>query len=394
MPGEHALLSPSSAEKWLHCTPSARLEENYSEESSVYAAEGTLAHAIAELKVRKKLIEPMSQKAFTTRMNKLKKHELYQEEMQEYTDIYVDYLTECAMQYKSKPDVAAEIRLDYGDWAPEGFGRCDCVMVGENTLHIIDFKYGKGVPVSAENNEQMRLYALGALQLHSMIYDIKTIRMSIVQPRLDSITEAEMSAADLLSWADDVVRPAAALAFMGEGDCCPGPWCKSKFCKARAQCRAYAESSLTAAEAFGTPPKQPSLLTNEELGQVLERAAPFLDWFKAAEDFALAEMLKGEEIPGWKVVEGRSIRVFTDADAAFAALQSAGFDESLLFKPREHITLSAAEKLAGKAQFQTLCGSFINKPRGKPTLAPEDDKRPLYDSAAIDFAGLTKQQGE
>lgn len=394
MPGEHALLSPSSAEKWLHCTPSARLEENYPEESSVYAAEGTLAHEIAELKVRKKFIEPMSQKAFTTRMNKLKKHELYQEEMQEHTDTYVDYLTECAMRYKMKPDVDAEIRVDYDDWAPEGFGRCDCIMVGENTLRIIDFKYGKGVPVSAENNEQMRLYALGALQLHSMIYDIQTIRMSIVQPRLNSITESEMSAADLLKWADEVVRPAAALAFMGDGDFCPGPWCKSKFCKARAQCRAYAESNLTAAEAFSAPQKPPSLLTNEEIGQALKRATPLLDWFKAAEDFALAQLLKGEEIPGWKAVEGRSIRVFTDADAAFAALQSAGFDESLLYKPREHITLSAAEKLAGKAQFQNLCSSFIDKPRGKPALAPEDDKRPPYDSAAADFAELVKQKGD
>lgn len=388
MPTKHALLSASSAEKWIHCTPSARLEEKLPDTSGESARIGTLAHEIAELKLRKKFIEPMSPRAFTTRMNKLKKHELYQEEMQDFTDIYIDYITECAMQYDNTPTVAAEVQLDYSEWAPEGYGTGDCVMVSGDLLRIFDFKYGTGIPVNAQGNEQMRLYALGAFQLYRTIYDIRRVRMSIVQPRLNSITEDELSVEDLLKWAEDVVRPAAALAYEGKGECHPGEWCKDKFCKVRGQCRACADANLSVIEDFGTPPKLLPLLSNEEIGLALEKAAPFLNWFKAVEDFALNAALKGEQIPGWKVVEGRSNRVFSDRDAAFNALRGAGFDDSLLYKPKEYITLSAAEKLAGRAQFQELCGAYVVKPQGKPTIVPESDKRSTYNSAAADFANI------
>lgn len=387
----HALLSASSAHRWLHCTPCARLEAGFPDTAGDYAREGTLAHEIAELKLRKKFLEPMSQKTFTTRMNKLKKHELYQQEMQGFTDIYIDYLAECAMRYPTSPSIAAEVRVDYAEWAPEGFGRCDCIMAGGDTLHIVDFKYGKGKPVSAAGNEQLRLYALGALRAYGLVYRISRVRMAIVQPRLDSITEDEMPAEALLDWAENVVRPAAALAYAGEGEFQAGDWCQ--FCRARRECRARANTSLSIIEDFGAPPDKTApiaatLLSYQEIGAALARAKPFIKWAADLESYALEAALHGKEIPGWKVVAGRSNRVFRDQDAAFAALQQAGFDEALLYE-RKPITLTQAEKLAGKAAFTELCGAYIEKPPGKPTLVPETDARPPYSSAAEDFAVLT-----
>lgn len=388
---QHALLGASSAHRWLHCTPCARLEAGFPDTVSDYAREGTLAHEIAELKLRKKFLEPMSQKMFTTRMNKLKKHELYHPEMQGFTDTYIDYLTECAMRYPVSPSIAAEVRVDFAEWAPEGFGRCDCIIAGGDTLEIIDFKYGKGKPVSAAGNEQLRLYALGALRAYGLVYRIKRVRMAIVQPRLDSITADEMPVEALLDWAENVVRPAAALAYAGEGDFRAGDWCQ--FCRARSACRARANTSLSIIEDFGAPPDKTApiaaaLLSGKEIGAALERARPFIKWAADLESYALEAVLRGEEIPGWKAVAGRSNRVFRDQDAAFDALKQAGFDEALLFEYKP-ITLTQAEKLAGKTAFATLCGAYIEKPPGKPALVPASDARPPYNSAAEDFAALT-----
>lgn len=385
MPEKHALLGASSAHRWLHCPPSARLEAELPDTAGEAAREGTLAHAVAELKLWRKFVEPMSQKTFTTRMNKLKKHELYQDEMQVHTDVYIDYLTECAMQYPHTPTVAAEVRVDYSDWAPEGFGTADCIMIGGDVLRITDFKYGKGVPVAAENNAQMRLYALGALGLYRAIYPVKTIRMAIVQPRLGSISEDEMTADDLLRWAEETVKPAAALAYAGLGDYCAGDWCR--FCRARAQCRAHAAANTSVIDDFGEPPKQPPLLSNAEIGQALARAEPFIRWFSDLKDYALSAVLRGEDVPGWKAVAGRSTRSFSDPDAAFAALRAGGVDEAMLYE-RKPLTLAQVEKVIGKADLQQFAGAYIIKPAGKPTLAPESDSRPAYDGAAADFAGL------
>ncbi len=398
----HALLSASSANTWLHCTPSARLGENFPDNAGKDAAEGTLAHEIAELKLRKAFIEPMSARTFNTRMNKLKKDPLYQEEMQGHTDAYIEYITECAMKYEHSPVVAAETRLDYSAWVPEGFGTGDAVIVGGDTLQIVDFKYGKGVPVSAKGNAQLRLYALGALGLYNMIYPINQVKMAIVQPRLCSITEDEISVEELLDWAENVVKPAALQAWEGKGEFHPsedadGGWCR--FCRAKSQCAARAYNNQKLMNDFGAPPDMDSpidfrLLTNGEIGGALRRAEPFVKWVKDMKDYALAAILKGEAVPGWKAVEGRSNRVFSDADKAFAALLAAGFDEALLYKPKEHITLTEAEKLVGgRAKFTEICGEYVAKPYGAPKLVHEEDKSPAYDKAAADFQKAADANG-
>lgn len=330
----------------------------------------------------------MGQSAFTARMNKLKKDALYQDEMQAHTDAYIEYATECAMRYDHTPTVAAEARVDFSRWAPEGFGTADCVMIGGDTLHVIDFKYGKGRPVSAQGNEQLRLYALGALDRYGMIYPVRTVRMAIVQPRLGGVTEDEMTAGELLAWGEEIVKPAAALAFVGEGEYRAGDWCG--FCKARHLCRERANHSAQLIEDFGAPPDkaepvEPALLSNAEIARALARAKPFIKWAQELEEHALRAVLRGEEIPGWKAVEGRSNRAFSDQDAAFAALQRNGVAEALLYE-RRPLTLAQVEKVVGKADLQQFAGGYIVKPPGKPTLVPEADKRPPYNTAAADFA--------
>lgn len=396
MPEKHALLSASSSHRWLNCTPCARLEEQFPDTVSDFAREGTLAHAIAELKLRKKFVEPMSPKAFTSRMNKLKKQELYQDEMQAHTDAYIEYITECAMRYNHTPTVAAEVQLDFSEWVPEGFGTGDCVMIGGDTLHIVDFKYGKGVPVSAQDNPQMRLYALGALRAFGMIYPVKTVCMAIVQPRIENLSEETITVDELLLWAEETVKPAAALAFTGAGEYRAGEWCR--FCRARAQCRARANHNAQLIEDFGAPPDKAKpcstdLLTNAEIADALSRIKPFVAWAKELEEYALQAVLNGEEIPGWKAVEGRSVRAFTDQDQAFAALIRNGVAESLLYE-RKPLTLAQVEKVVGKANLQTFAGSYIVKPQGKPTLVPADDRRPVYNPAAADFANLNTNTKE
>ncbi|MFA9381285.1 MAG: DUF2800 domain-containing protein, partial [Acetanaerobacterium sp.] len=326
MPGTHALLSASSASRWMRCTPSARLEEQFADTTSEYAAEGTLAHSIAELKLRKHFLEPMGPRTFNKRFKKLKEDSLYQDEMDGYTDQYLDYITGVAMSYKSRPYVAVERRVDYSSFAPEGFGTSDCIVIGANTMHVIDLKYGKGVPVSAEDNPQMKLYALGALSAYSMLYDIQTVVLTIVQPRLDNISEFTISRNDLLDWGVFEVKPKAKAAYDREGDYCAGEHCR--FCRAKAQCRARSEFAQEPYDQFGGA--KPPLISNDEVGQILERAQAIKKWATDLEEYALSELLRGDEIPGWKAVEGRSVRQFIDTDAAFAAVKDAGYDEALL----------------------------------------------------------------
>lgn len=231
---EHALLSASGSHKWLHCTPSARLEEQFPETKSTYADEGRLAHEIAELKLRKHFIEPMGPRAFNNRLKKFKENPLFQEEMLRHTDTYLEYVQGIVHGFTAPPYIAIEKRLDYSAYAPEGFGTGDCIIIGGNTLHVCDLKYGKGVPVSAEGNPQMRLYALGAYVEYSFLYPIERVRMAIIQPRLDSISEDEISIAELLAWGESI-KPIAQKAFAGEGEFVPGDHCR--FCRARATCR-------------------------------------------------------------------------------------------------------------------------------------------------------------
>lgn len=364
----HALLSASSSKKWLNCPPSARLEEQFPDTTSEYAREGTLAHSIAELKIRKYFMEPMTQRTFNSRLKKLQKDELYSPEMLTHTDTYLDYIKGIAYGCKWTPFVTAEKQLDYSNVAPEGFGTGDCILISGDTLHVIDFKYGKGVPVYAEKNSQMMLYAIGALNAYGLLYSINNIVMTIVQPRLDNISEYSITAEQLRSWAESVA-PIAELAFKGEGEFCEGDWCR--FCRAKAVCRKRCEK-MTALEAFGN--RLPPLLSDDEVGEVLTRSRNLKKWADDVEAYALSALLSGKEIPGWKAVEGRKNRVFTNIEKAFSAVVEKGFDEALLFE-RKPLSLTNIEKLMGKKEFAETLSEYISVSPGKPTLAPISDSR-------------------
>ena len=396
---KHAILPASGAARWMACTPSARLEEQFPDTGSDYAAEGTLAHSIAELKVRKKFVEPMGLRKFNTRMNKLKKDPHYQEEMQRYTDDYLDYVSKVVMSYSSAPHVAVELKLDLSRYAPESFGTGDCIILGGDTLHVIDFKYGKGVPVGVENNPQLMLYGLGALEAYGMLYNPTHIVLTIFQPRAegDTVKEWKISRDNLINWGTNTVRPAAEAAFTGKGKFKPGDWCR--FCRARATCRARAGAN-TALEDFkgihvpskkaaGSFPKPP-LLTDAEVGDVLQRGIDIEKWLSDLKEYALSAVLNGKEIPGWKAVEGRSRRTFDDIEKAFNDIKAAGVDEAMLYE-RRPLTLAAIEKALGKPKFVEIAGAHVVTPPGKPTLVPESDKRPPYHphDAVSDFKEAT-----
>lgn len=370
-PAEHALLSASGAHKWLHCPPSARLEEQLPESTSEYAEEGRLAHAIGELKLRKHFT-PMGPRKYAAELKKLQADPRYDPEMDEHTNAYLEFVQQVAHAFPAAPHVALERRLDYSHVAPEGFGTGDCLVIGSGILHVIDFKYGKGVPVDADENPQMILYALGALAAYAMLYPIETVSMSIVQPRLAAPSTWTISA-DALRARAEHIKPTAQLAFEGKGEFCAGNWCR--FCRAKHICRARNEqygAVVSALEAFGKA--KPPLITNAELGDILHRAAPIAAWVEDLQEYALAAILRGEEVAGWKAVEGRSNRQFSSVDEAFSVLVDSGYEEALLYE-RKPITLTAVEKLTGKAKFTELLGPYIIKPPGKPTLAAETDTR-------------------
>lgn len=372
MPDVHALLSASSAERWINCPPSARLTENMPDTESPHAAEGTLAHSLAELKVRKKF-ENMRKSEYDRRLGEIRKDPLYAPEMDGHTDTYLDCILKVAHGYsKVKPYVIAEKRLDYSAYVPGGFGTCDCAMLCKNDLHIFDFKYGKGgVPVSAEDNPQLKLYALGALAEYSFLYDVQSVMLHIVQPRLDNISDFTIGVDALTEWGNSI-RPAAELAYKGEGEFKCGDWCR--FCKAKATCRARAEDFFTLEKSAELPKE---LLSDHEIGEILERASRLKNWVSEVEEYVLSEILSGKSVDGWKAVEGRSNRKITDIDSAFEVLKKEGYDEAMLYE-RKPITLTELEKLVTKKKLEELIGSMIDKPRGKPTLAPESDKRKPY----------------
>ena len=405
-PEKHALLSASSASRWLACTAAPRFEEGLPESTSDYAEEGRLAHAIAELKVLKKFTI-MTNRTFSTRLNKLKKEARYDPEMDKTTDLYLEHLLEQAMTYNSSPTVAAEVKVDFADYVPEGFGTCDCVMIGGDTLCITDYKHGKGVPVSAEGNPQMRLYALGALKRYAPIFGdtIKKVRMSIDQPRLDSYSTDTITVEELRAWGESI-KPAAQKAFSGLGEFVPGDHCR--FCRGKAQCRARAGVNTTLEDFAGCVPagsltpeeKQsmeaakasgmdaPALLTDEEIGDLLVRGKLLVQWYKDLEEYATTALLNGKPIPGWKLVAGRSDRAFTDQDAALKAIMEAGYDEAVIYE-RKPLTLAQLEKLMGKKPFEEAVGGYVIKPPGKPKLAEASDKREAYNPAAADFSGVS-----
>lgn len=385
---EHALLAASGAKKWLNCPPSARLEDLFEDKSSEAAKEGTLAHAIGELKLRKLFIEvAMTDRSYKAKLNKFKKDPLYQEEMDRYTDIYVEAISKVAYSYPAVPYIGVEKKIDYSTVAPEGFGTADCVILYGTECHVFDLKYGKGVPVSAEANPQLCLYAIGVINAYKMFYPIDKVTLHILQPRLDNISSWETTARELNTWAEVMVKPTAQLAFEGKGEYKQGPWCDDCFCKAAATCKHRADQNMELAQYDGAEP--PALLSNLAVGQILEKAQFLAKWVKKLEIYALNQLVKGNEIQGWKIVEGRSNRAFTDVDKAFEALQAAGFDKALLYESKP-LPLTEVEKTVGKEDFQNILNQFIVKPQGAPTLALQGDKRSemkLNTTAAEDFGG-------
>lgn len=368
-PEAHAKLSASGSHKWLHCPPSANLEAQLPETTSSYAEEGRLAHAIGELKLRKHFT-PMGPKKFANELKKLQEMPHYSPEMLEHTDRYLEFVQAKAHSFSSPPYVVMERRLDYSHIAPEGFGTGDCLIIGGSVLVVIDLKYGQGVPVSAEANPQMMLYALGALKEYALLYAIDTVRLAIVQPRLGEPSEWEISAAELTAWGESI-KPTAQAAFDGKGEFCSGEWCR--FCRAKATCRARS-NTMTALEAFNN--MRPPLISNEEVGDILRRAQTLKAWVTDLEEYALSALLAGETIPGWKAVEGRSKTAFApDYDTAVKVLAAAGFNKALFYRS-EPETLETIDKLVGgRKKLQELLGDHLYKSPGKPTLALESDKR-------------------
>lgn len=367
---DHALLSASGASRWMHCNPSARLEELFEENTSTYAEEGTLAHEISELKLTKYLT-PVGPRTFNAKLKKLKEKELYKPEMDNYTDVYVENIKELLMSFDKTPTAFIEKKVDFSDYVPNGFGTADFVTVVDKTMYIRDLKYGKGVPVFAENNPQLMLYALGALLEFSVYMDVDTVNMGIIQPRLDNISIWEISANELLEWAENEVKPNADRAINGEGDFKVG---QCGFCRARAACRARAEYNLGLEKDMKT---KGNILSNSEIGDVLSRAQDLVKWVKHLEEYAQSAILRGEKIPGWKLVEGRSIRSFSDTEKAFEVLKEKGIAEELMYE-RKMLTLSQLESVVGKKDFNDYVGDLIIKPKGKPTLVVESDKRSNY----------------
>lgn len=378
----HAILSASGASRWMACTPSARLEQNFENKSSVYAEEGTLAHELGELGLRLKLGE-ITQRTYTTRVNKLiKDNELYTADMPDYVDMYVETCLERVSEAKAKtPDALFKIeqRLDFSEWVPEGFGTGDFVIIADGTMEVCDLKYGKGVPVSANNNKQMMLYALGAISEFSFLYDIEKVRMTIIQPRLDNISTFEVTVEDLLKWAEEYVRPKAELAIKGEGEFCAGDHCR--FCRAKAVCRARAEKNLELAQyEFQKPPT----MDNNDIAYVLSKVDELVNWASDVKEFALEQALKGEEFEGFKVVEGRSNRKWSSEDDVAKVLIGQGFQENIIYTKKLD-GISKIESSIGKKEVQRLLGDYIVKPVGKPTLVPITDKREPYNPAKADF---------
>lgn len=369
MPEAHAVLSASASKQWLYCPPSARINEKLPDKPSTYAEEGTRAHSLAETLLRRFLAgEPMGEKPADV------DGEMW-EAVTLYADICIEKINEAR---KASPDaeIHVEERLDFSPWVPEGFGTGDMVIVSDSLIEVVDLKYGKGVPVSAKDNSQMRLYALGLYHAYGMLYAADKVRMTIVQPRLGSVSTDEMTVEELLAWGRKI-KPIAQTAFKGEGERCAGEHCK--FCKAAPTCRALHDYELEMVQEATKPDE----LTDIDLVEVIRRADSIKKWLTAVEDYALQEAVKGTSWPGLKVVEGRSVRKIANAEKAQALLQGAGFGEDDILKPRELKTLTALEKLVGKKKFGELMGEVIDKPPGRPTLVDESDKRPAMDLETV-----------
>jgi hypothetical protein len=369
---KHALLSASSAKRWLSCPPSARLTEHYPDTESGYAAEGTEAHELCEFKLRQAL--GLTAKDPTPDLTQ------YSEEMENCAEEYKTYVLEILAEAEktcSDPKILIEQKIDYSRWVEEGFGTADCIIIADGVLHVIDYKHGCGVLVEAEENPQMKLYALGCLEIFDGIYDINTVSMTIFQPRRENVSTYTTFKESLYQWADEVLKPTAELAFAGEGEYQTGEHCR--FCKAKAECRKRAEENLKlAAYEF----RNPDLLENDEVAEILTKLDDLVAWAGDIKEYALQKALQGVKFEGFKVVEGRSNRKYISETAVADTVKNAGYE------PYEKSVLgvTAMEKLLGKKQFAALLGELVVKPQGKPVLVPVTDKRQEINRAADDFA--------
>lgn len=381
---KHALLSASGASRWMNCTPSARLEEKFDESKpSVYAAEGTLAHEFGDINLRFRNGE-ISEKIFNSELKKLRKEKLYSDEMEVEVDKYVTAVMESFSIAKSKtPDAVllVEERVDFSHLVEKGFGTGDACIIADGVLYVMDLKYGKGVKVDADDNPQLKLYGSGALRAFEMMYDIHTVRLVIIQPRLNHISSWDISSEDLIEWGEKQVKPKAAKAYQGKGLQKAGDWCK--WCKVKPMCATLAAKNVKLAQREF---KDPHLLTEKQLVEVYKQQPMLVDWVNAVSQYLLDEALKGKKWPGYKAVEGRSNRKWLDEEKVISTLEDNLFEKDK-FIVSKLAGITAVEKVVGKAQFGPLLDELVVKPPGKPTLVPEADKRPAMgiEQAKQDF---------
>lgn len=363
----HAILSASSSHRWLHCLPSARLELEFESTSGTAAEEGSAAHALSEHKL-KKALHIRSKRPIS---------DYDSDEMEECTDAYVDFVmeqVELARNSCNDPIILIEQRLDFSCYVPDGFGTGDCVIISDDRLHIVDFKYGMGVLVDAVDNPQMKLYALGALEIYDSLYDINEVSMTIFQPRRENVSTWTVPVEELKCWAEEELKPKAVKAYNGEGEYIPGEWCT--FCKAAVRCRARAEEKLKLAQ---TEFKMPPLLTDNEIEEILFILPDLTKWANEITAYATdAAVNHGKEWNGFKVVEGRSVRKYKDENAIAEKAVASGFKD--IYR-KSLIPMTEMQKLMGKTKFEEILGDLIYKPPGKPTLVPNSDKRPVMNVA-------------
>lgn len=384
----HALLSASGASRWLNCTPSAKLEEEYGEKkSSIYAEEGTLAHELGELFLSKDVLNTIDEEQFGERLGDIMSNDLFDEEMLEVVPIYTDYCESQLIEAKTHNLLAVmeiEQKLDLTEYIPESFGTADCIIINDDVMEVIDLKYGKGVPVYADWNKQLMLYGLGALRKYDTMYDISEIRLTIIQPRINNISSWQISAEELRQWAEEELRPKAQLAFNGEGELSAGDWCR--FCAVKNQCRKLYEQQLEIAKHEFA---KPALLTDDEIADIVKRVPKFVEWANSIADYALDKAItENKTWPGLKIVEGVSRRKWVDEDEAantiFAKCPELSEDEVFNMKLK---SITSIEKIVGKKRFAEVLSDIVVKPQGKPVLVAEEDKRPAmgYAQAQLDF---------
>jgi len=372
----HAKLSASGSDKWMTCTPSMRMEEGFADEQSDFSREGTFAHEVFENMV-KRYLKQITAKEYVARREELQENSFWSDSLVDYVTAAYDKAVERIDYANSvclEPALMVEQRLDFSPWVPQGFGTGDLVIVTNDYVEVLDLKYGKGIYVDGENNSQMRLYALGAYNQFGMIYEVKTVRTLVLQPRLNNYSGEEMPIEDLIDWAYNKVKPAADLAWNGEGELVAGAHCTQSFCRARFTCPKRAEESLAVAQSeFALV--EPELLTLAQIAEILPKADLAINWLTDVKEYALKQAVKGIEVPGHKLVEGRSTRRYGSMDDVANRLRDEDIDDALVYE-RSLLGITAMEKaLGGRKRFDRLLGDLIVKPAGKPTLVPSSDKR-------------------